>query len=190
MNSTLAYNTAKAFLLSFATLTFAEVASATSGHVFLVTESSSSSLTVTYDGTPVTTTLLGPDNWDFNLPDAVHLGFGEGSYGSPTGAAVTEPGGGTLGPWNNVFTLTTLNTPYVSLVTVTSDATTTSGFAVTLANDVSGNVGTDQADGLSIYLTFNDLGDSGTSTVPDGGTAGLMLGGALSILGLIRRKLA
>ena len=148
----------------------------------LITENSSTSLSVTWNGAGITPSLLANDHWQFTLPVAVHLGSGEGSFGSPDGAAIAEPGAGTLGPWNNVFTSTTITTPDVTLVDVQSDSATTSGFASLLTDGVSGNAGTD-VNGLSIFLTFHDVGDAGTGgTVPDNSSTVLLALISMSIV--------
>jgi hypothetical protein len=151
------------------------------GHTLVITENSSSSLTAFYDGNMVITTLVMGDTWDVQLPDLVHLGIGEGS----PGAAIPEPGAGTLGPWNNVFTST--SNPFVSLVTVTSDSVTTNAFAVPLSDNVPGVAGVD-GDGGAISLTFHDAGDKG-STVPDtGSTFGLLFVALIALLSASRLR--
>ena len=155
-------------------------------HQLLITENSSTSLTVSWDGSTITPTLVGGDHWTFTLPALVHLGFGEGTFGSPSGAAITEPGGGTLGPWNNVFTSTTLTVPFVNLVDVTSDSATTSAYASLVPDNVATLVGTD-SNGTAIDLTFHDAGDGPGPTAPDNGsTAALLLIASIALFGAAR----
>ena len=155
-------------------------------HELQITENSSTSLTVSWDGGAITPTLIAGDHWQFTLPVLVHLGSGEGSFGSPTGGAIAEPGGGSLGPWNNVFTSTTLTVPYVNLVDVTSDSATTSAFGVTIPDNVATLVGSDAA-GNPIDLTFHDAGDGSGNTVPDhGSTVVLTLISWVALLGTAR----
>jgi hypothetical protein len=129
---------------------------------------------------------VSADHWTFTLPVAVHLGSGEGSFGSPDGAAIPEPDA--IG-WNNVFTSTTVTAPDTTLVDVQSDSSTTSGFAFPLTDGVSGLAGTD-LNGTPIDLTFHDAGDGGTrSTVPDGGSTSVLLGAAVCGLAWLRSKI-
>ena len=156
-----------------------------SSDMLLITENSSSSLSVTWDGTVITPTLVSADHWTFTLPVAVHLGSGEGSFGSPDGASIQEPDG--VG-WNNVFTSTTVSAPDTTLVDVQSDSSTTSPFALPLTDGVSGVAGTD-ASGLPIDLTFHDAGDGTRSTVPDGGSTSALFGAAVCGLAWLRSKI-
>ena len=139
----------------------------------LITENSDTSLSVTWDGGNIVPTLLANDHWQFTLPVPIHLGFGGGSSLGPDGAAIPEPGAGILGPWNNVFTSTTFTAPLSSSVDVQSDDATTSGYAFTLADGVSGDAGTN-ASGNAIFLTFHDAGDTGTRSAPDHASTGLL----------------
>ena len=145
-------------------------------HTLVITENSSSSLTVVYDGNPITPTGLGSDHWQFTLPDLVHLGIGESS----PGAAIPEPEAvaGVPGPWNNVFTSTSAPTPFVNLVDVVSDSKTTDAFALAFTDNAPGLVGFD-SNQRAIVLTFHDAGD-GSGTVPDSASTG-----ALAIISLI-----
>lgn len=156
-----------------------------------ITENSSSSLSVLWNGGIITPNLIGGgDHWQFTLPVGVHLGFGEGSFGSPSGAVIREPGPSDPGPYNNVFTSTTIANPFVNLVDVQSDSKTTSGFAVLLTDSVAGNVGTD-ASGIPITLTFHDVGDGDHGgSVADTGSTAALLACAFGLLGGLRRKMA
>ena len=138
-------------------------------HNMLITENSDTSLTVSWDGSAITPTLVGNDHWTITVPVLIHLGSGEGSFGAPDGAAIAEPGAGSLGPWNNVFTSTTLSVPYVDLVDVTSDSATTSAFATVISDNSPSSVGTD-SNGEGINLTFHDVGDGTVPSAPDNGS--------------------
>ena len=134
-------------------------------HSLLITENSSDSLTVTYDGSTIVPVEISPDHWQFTLPDLVHFGYGEGSFGAPDGGAIPEPEAvPPLGPWNNVFTSTTVANPCTNLVDVQSDSPTTNAYAVPLSDNVSGQVGYD-CNNNPVYLTFHDSGDR--SSVPN-----------------------
>ncbi|MGD0816254.1 MAG: hypothetical protein ABSA83_21895 [Verrucomicrobiota bacterium] len=158
----------------------------------LITENSDTSLSVTWNGTAITPSFLADDHWQFNLPVGVYLG-GERAFGSPNGSSIPEPGGSSItGPWNNVFDTSTASVPFVTLVDVQSDDPTTTGFATVIANDVSGLAGAD-ANGLPVYLTFNDLGDStgGGGSVPDHASTGLLaLLSVIIVLGMARFRTA
>jgi hypothetical protein len=152
----------------------------------LITENSDTSLTVSWNGSSITPTFVADDHWTFNTPIGIYLG-GEISSGVPNGASIPEPGGSSItGPWNNVYTTSTTATPYVTLVDVQSDVSTTSGTATILANDVAGLAG-DDATGIPVYITFNDLGDSSGTTVPDNGsTVALLLISGMALFGVGR----
>jgi hypothetical protein len=155
-------------------------------HQLLITENSDTSLTVSWDGSSITPTFVANDHWTFNTPVGIYLGP-EISSGVPNGASIPEPGGSSItGPWNNVYTTSTTAAPYVTLVDVKSDVSTTSGTATVLANDVSGLAGDDAA-GVPVYITFNDLGDSSRTTVPDNGsTVALLLMSGMALFGAAR----
>ena len=155
-------------------------------HQLLITENSDTSLTVSWDGSSITPTFVADDHWTFNTPVGIYLG-GEISSGVPNGASIPEPGGSSItGPWNNVYTTSTTSAPYVTLVDVQSDVSTISGTATVIANDVSGLAGDDAA-GIPVYITFNDLGDSSSTTVPDNGsTAALLLMSGMALFGAAR----
>jgi hypothetical protein len=155
---------------------FSAHATPSTNDTLLITENSSTSLSVSWNGSAITPTLVAGDHWTFNLPIGVYLG-GERAFGTPNGASIPEPGGSFLtGPWNNVFDTSTALNPFVTLVDVQSDDPTTTGVATVIANDVSGLAGAD-ANGLPVYLTFDDLGDSsggGGSSAPDHASTGLL----------------
>jgi len=155
----------------------------------LITENSDISLSVTWNGSSITPTLMGNDHWTFNLPVAIYLG-GERAFGSPNGASIPEPGGSsTTGPWNNVYDTSTQSAPFTTLVDVQSDVSTTTGFASVILNDTSGLAGVD-LNGSNVDLTFNDLGDS-TRTVPDNAsTVMLALVSVIMVFGAARFQMA
>lgn len=144
----------------------------------LITENSSTSLTVDWNGSAITPTLVAGDHWTFTLPTLIRLGEAEGIGG----AAIQEPGAST---WNRVFTDTS-SVVFVNLVTVLSDVTTTSGYDIPLPDGVSGFAGYDSS-GNIIDLTFHDAGDGSVGTVPDhASTAALALISFIALFGAAR----
>jgi hypothetical protein len=150
-----------------------------------ITENSSSSLTVLWDGSSSGITVLNPtpDHWTITLPVQVVISGGEGEGGD----AILEPGGGTLGLWNNVTTQPP-NT-FVNVVDVVSDSPTTSAYAAVLPDNVPTPGGV-LSTGARFDLQFHDLGDGpGTGTVPDGAsTALLALPAILALFGMARLR--
>jgi VPDSG-CTERM motif len=141
-------------------------------HDFLITENSSSSLSVTYDGSPLTVSRPSLDNWTFALPT--------GFLSVPLAQSWqwTEPD----------------NSNLVNLVNFGSDVTRAgfvqSDFSLNtqLPTNVDGAsvlVGTDG--GVDVFASFTDLGD--TAAVPDTGTTFSLFGLSLMGLAYLRRKL-
>ena len=164
----------------------------TASDTLLITENSDTSLSVTWNGSSITPTLVADDHWTFNLPIGVFLG-GERPFGSPNGASIAEPGGSSVtGPWNNVFDTATTQNLFPTLVDVQSDSSTTTGIETVLADGVAGNVGADSS-GNAVYLTFHDVGD-GTVTPPgapdNASTALLTLVSAVILFGAARFRAA
>jgi hypothetical protein len=136
-------------------------------HQLIFTENSSTSLTITYDGSPLTVTPTpgSPDQWTFSLP--------AGFVDVTTFVLWTEPENSTL-----------VNSIGFSNGTVFSDVTNPGGPALTNGTPF-GEVGT--VNGIIVSATFFDNGD--VATVPDTGTTGSLLGLSLAGLAFFRRKL-
>jgi hypothetical protein len=179
MKTLLVKNSARLRVATLSAVAVSIVASAIPARcadTLLITENSDTSLSVTWNGASIVPTFVSDDDWTITLPADVKF---NGESSGPGGPAVVEPGGSSItGPWNNVFTT---GSGFTTLVTVQSDATTTSPTGIPFANDVSGQAGFDVA-GLPVELTFNDLGDTSNpnGSVPDGGSTC-----ALSLLSLV-----
>jgi VPDSG-CTERM motif len=135
-------------------------------HQLVFTENSSSSLTATYDASPLTVTPTpgSPDQWTFSLP----VGFVD----LTTFVLWTEPDNSNL-----------VNSVGFSNGTVFSDVTNPGGPALTNGTPV--QVGSDG--GVAVFATFNDVGD--VATVPDTGTSFSLFGLSLMGLAFLRRKI-
>jgi VPDSG-CTERM motif len=140
-------------------------------HQIVITEKSSTSLTATFDGSPLTVTPTpgSPDNWSFSLPGGF-LSLGQPQWTEPENSKLVN------------YVDFTLNTAAI----VHSDILPNSFFS-TNANGASVRVGTDLLDGTAVFATFHDRGD--TAAVPDTGTTGSLLGLSLMGLAFFRRKL-
>ena len=141
-------------------------------HQLIFTETSSTDLTVTYDGSPLTVTRDSSDLWHFSLPSGFF------SFGQPQW---TEPDKSNLVNYVDF----TSNTEAI----VHSDILPNSVFS-TNADDTSVEVGTIFVGGVPVDATFDDdAATAETPAVPDTGTTGSLLG--LSLIGLVflRRKL-
>ena len=162
---------ANAFLFLTAMFSAPSQAAPVAADTLQITENSSTSLAVMWNGAPITPVFVANDHWTFTLPTQVRLGLGEGTGG----AAVPEPEAVIgQGPWNNVFTSTDNSHPFVNLVDVQSDSRTTDPFAIPALDNVPTMVGFD-ASGLPIALTFHDAGDGQPPSVPDQSSTALLL---------------
>ena len=146
-------------------------------HQFVLTENSSTNLSVTYDGSPLTVNFVSSDSWNFILP----AGFVNTLAGF--NQAWTEPGN------SNLVNLVNFGTEITRAASITSDLTIDPlpGSGVSpVANDTSVQVGT--VGGVAVFATFNDKA-AASEAVPDTGTTCSLL--ALSLIGLafLRRKL-
>ena len=146
-------------------------------HQFVLTENSSTNLSVTYDGSPFTVTFVSSDSWTFILPtDFVDtlVGFNQ---------AWTEPEN------SNLVNLVNFGTDIARAASITSDLTIDrlAGSGISpVADGTSVQVGT--VGGVAVFATFNDKA-AASEGVPDTGTTCSLL--ALSLMGLafLRRKL-
>ena len=142
-------------------------------HQFVLTENSSTSLSVTYDGSPLTVNFVSSESWNFILP----AGFINTSVEG--GQAWTEPENSTL------MNFVTFGGEVANLAFITSDLLAGSGVSP-IADGTSVEVGT--VGGVVVFATFNDKA-AASEGVPDTGTTCSLL--ALSLIGLpfLRRKL-
>jgi VPDSG-CTERM motif len=139
-------------------------------HQIVMTENSSTSLAVTYDGSPLIVSLDGSDLWHFTLP-ATFLSLGRPAWTEPENSSLVN------------FVDFTSNT----FAIVHSDILSNSVFS-TNADGASVLVGSVLVDGLSVFATFHDNA-AASEGVPDTGTTGSLLGLSLMGLGFLRRKL-
>jgi hypothetical protein len=147
-------------------------------HQFVLTENSSTNLSVTYDGSPLTVNFVSSDSWNFLLP----AGFVNTL--AAFNQAWTEPGN------SNLVNLVNFGTEITRAAAITSDLTIDplSGSGVSpVADGTSVQVGA--VGGVAVFATFNDKA-AASEAVPDTGTTRSLL--ALSLIGLafLRRKLA
>ena len=163
-------------LITVAGVMLTQIAFAVTDHQLVITENSSTSLSVTYDGTALTVTPAGnPDSWFIDAVPNITLVIpvaGRFEWLEPGNTAemnVFTQNGGAGG---------TFSASSDDLVQGTSPPN--DGFTYVAA-------GTDTSDNIPIDLTFHDNGD--TASVPDAGTAGSLFGLSLIGLGFLRRKL-
>jgi hypothetical protein len=142
-------------------------------HQLVFTENSSTSLTVTFDGSTsgITVTESGPDRWTVALPFVI-TGLHQAQWVEPENSNAVNLVQD-AGPAGNGF---------FRVFSGTGKA-----FLPLTANGMSVTFGTDASDGIAIAATFNDNGD--TDAVPDTGTTGSLLGLSLTGLAFFRRKL-
>src|SRR5438477_8058260 len=110
-------------------------------HQFVLTEDSPTSLTVTYDGSPLTVNPVSSDSWNFNLP----AGFVNTSVGG--GQAWTEPEN------SNLVNFVTFGGEVANLAFITSDSLAGRGVSP-IADGTSVQVGT--VGGVAVFATFSD----------------------------------
>jgi len=146
-------------------------------HQFVLTENSSTSLTATYDGSPLTVQSVSPDAWTFLLPpDFVNTSVG-------LGQAWTEPDN------SNLVNLVTFGTEITRAAFITSDLTLDplAGSGISpIADGTSVQVGT--AGGVAVFATFSDKA-AASEGVPDTGMTCSLLSLSLVSLVFLRRKL-
>jgi hypothetical protein len=125
-------------------------------HSFVITENSSTSLTVTYDGSPLTVNFLGSETWTFLLP----TGFLSNNPGQ--NVQWTEPENSNLA--NSVL--------FGSDITrggfAQSDQSINNQFPPT-PDGTSVEVGTDG--GVAVFATFHDNAAGSETAAPDTGSA-------------------
>jgi hypothetical protein len=168
---------------------FAPAFSALCQDTLNITETSDTSLTVIWNGTSITPTLVADNDWNFTLPIEIHLGIGDLS----PGVVVPVPGAGVLGPYNNIFTSDSYTPPtYTDLVNVTSESPTTDAYALLFTDDVEGLAGSD-LEGTNVDLTFHDIANpnqpppGGGPNVPDNAqTSLLVLASCILLFGAAR----
>jgi hypothetical protein len=147
-----------------------QTASAGAVHSFVITENSSTSLTVTYDGSPLTVTFQGPDAWSFSLPRSfLSNDFGYEQW--------TEPEN------SNLVNLVNFGLEDTRDGTVDSDHSILNQFPI-VADGTTVEVGTDG--GVPVFATFNDKAE-GSEAAPDtGSTLGLLFFALATVFGATR----
>jgi hypothetical protein len=132
-------------------------------HQLVITEKSSTSLTATFDGTPLSVTMTVPDTWVVNLPAPINNGF-------LVAGQWVEP--------ENSGDVNIVQGSRFSFVTVNSDVGGTG-----VANSTTIDFGTYSADGAAIQATFNDKSD--VASAPDTGcTLGLLFLALTALVGV------
>ena len=151
----------------------------------VITENSSTSLTVTWNGAPDTAiTLVSPDDWNITLPLATDLGIGPGEgapstlpAGSSPSPGATIPDPSASGFWDNIFSSPEFS--YGDVVNVTSHSPTTSAYALGFVNGVEALAGYDfngtSYNSVDLTFTDNSTGSSGPPPgVPDNAQTSLL----------------
>jgi hypothetical protein len=153
-----------ALLAAAIALLVLQSASAAPIHNLVITENSSTSLTVTYDGstTGVDVNYISGDHW------GVTVGFPVTFSGNPQWTEPEDPS------FFNVLTLSGVN-QFIVNSDFFSNGTTPLADGATLPN-----FGTDARNGAPISITFNDHGD--VAAVPDAGSTSLLLLLSLAVL--------
>jgi hypothetical protein len=139
-------------------------------HQFDITENSSTSLTVLYDGNPLTVS-PGTDFWTFFLPTGFLSTVGSQQW--------TEPEN------SNLVNLVDFGTAITRAGTVQSDFSLLTQLPSN-ADGASVLVGTDG--GIDVFAKFTDLAGP-SEAVPDTGTTASLFGLSLTGLAFLRRKL-
>jgi hypothetical protein len=144
-------------------------ASAGAIHSFVITENSSTSLTVTYDGSPLTVTFQGSETWTFLLPT--------GFLSNDVGGLVqwTEP------EKSNLANQVSFGSEITRGGFVASDHSTLNQFPIS-ADGTSVEVGTDG--GVAVFATFHDNAAGSEGEAPDSGsTLGLLFLALTTVFG-------
>ena len=134
-------------------------------HSLVLTETSSTSLTATYDGSTsgVTVIFISGDHWGVTVGPSVTFS------GNPQWTEPDNPSA------FNVITLFAIPNQFVVNSDFSSNGTTPLADGAPLPN-----FGTDARDGAPISVTFNDHGD--VAAVPDAGSTSLLLLLSLAVL--------
>jgi hypothetical protein len=157
-------------IVAIAATLVTRTASAGAVHSFVFTENSPTSLTVTYDGSPLTVTFSNSDIWTFVLP----AGF---SFSDVGFQQWTEPEN------SNLVNFVSFGTDITVGGLVESDHSFSNQFPVN-ANGATVEVGTDG--GVPVFATFNDNGE-GSEKAPDtGSTLGLLFFALTTVVGASR----
>jgi len=162
--------------ITAACLTNTVFGSVITDHQLVITENSSTSLSVTYDGTALTVGSSGnPDSWFIDAVPNITLV----NPGPNDRFEWLEPGSTAE---MNVFTQLGAGGQFAASSDdlVQGSSPPNDGFTFVGA-------GTDTSDNRAIDVTFHDNGD--TARVPDTGTTGSFLGLSLMGLAFLRRKL-
>jgi len=141
-------------IVAIAATLVTRTASAGAVHSFVFTENSPTSLTVTYDGSPLTVTFSNSDIWTFVLP----AGF---SFSDVGFQQWTEPEN------SNLVNFVSFGTDITVGGLVESDHSFSNQFPVN-ANGDTVEVGADG--GVPVFATFNDNAE-GSEKAPDTGSA-------------------
>ena len=146
-------------------------ASAGAIHSFVITEVSSASLTVTYDGSPLTVTFHGSESWTFLLP--------AGFLSNDVGGLVqwTEPEN------SNLANQVSFGSEITRGGFVVSDQSILNQFPIT-ANATSVEVGTDG--GVPVFAAFNDNAAGSETALDTGSTLGLLFFALTAVCGASR----
>ena len=137
-----------------------------------ITETSSTNLTATYKGSPISAADIhgsGPDSWNVTFPGTVSF---NGDRGTWIESANIE----------NTVDFTLMD----HVLFVNSDVGGTGFFA---NGQTFMGVGTDSSNGASINATFFDNARDDAATAPDTGTTFSLFGFSLTGLAFLRRKL-
>jgi hypothetical protein len=134
-------------------------------NTLLITENSPTSLSVTYNGSQLTATSVGPEQWQVVFPFSFHSIFTK-QWIEPENSSLV----------NRVsFPMFIFNT-----LTIFSDVTPIGPPSSRIPDDTAVQIGTDN-NGVPVIATFDD--DAGGTEVPDtGSTFALLL---LSLIGLL-----
>ena len=150
-----------------------QTASAGAVHSFVITENSSTSLTVTYDGSPLTVTSQGPESWKFSLP----VSFLSNDFGY---VQWTEPEN------SNLVNLVNFGLEDTRDGTVDSDHSILNQFPI-VADGTTVEVGTDG--GVPVFATFNDDAEGSESAPEAGSTLSLLFFALTAVIGVSRFRL-
>ena len=143
-----------------------------SDHQIVMTENSSTSLTVTYDGSTTGITVINgaADLWTVFFPTTVQFNPAEIAWLEPQSHRANRVDFPLIGHFLPVFS----DSSNIALSTVVHNGATVD------------DLGVDLGDHKPISVTFRDNGD--TATLPDTGTTASLLGFSVFALVFLRRK--